>query len=234
MSQQFGAIHPRVILDIETSGYPFESLDEKQQEYLLRFAETPAAREEEKLKVNLYPLTAEVVCIGLLNVDTGQARVLIRTPEDAAPWSDPGGTVEYLPGDERAILEQFWEWAPRFGQLITFNGRAFDGPFLHLRSAILRIKATRNLVPYRYDASRHCDLLEQFTYYNTTRKFSLDFYCLGFGMDSPKRQGVTGLDVNTLHAAGRYREIAEYNHRDLLATKDLYMRWREFICMDAE
>jgi 3'-5' exonuclease len=231
MTHEHGPARSRVVVDIETAGYPFETLDGQQQDYLLRFADSPEAIEEEKKKINLYPLTAEVVCIGMLNADTGKARVLMQAPEGTPSWTDADGAVTYLPGDERAILMQFWEWIPRFGQMISFNGRAFDGPFLHVRSAMLGIRATRNLVPYRYDASRHCDLLEQFTYYNTTRRFSLDFFCLAFGIESPKRQGVTGLDINALHAEGRYREIAEYNHRDLLATRALYERWRDCIAI---
>jgi 3'-5' exonuclease len=220
---------PGIILDIETAGYPFESLDEARQEYLLHFAGTPEERELEMKKVNLYPFTARLICIGLMNVATGAARILVQAPEGTEQWEDAGGMVRFLPGNEHAMLRQFWEWIPRFGQIVTFNGRAFDGPFLHLRSAILGIRATRNLVPYRYDSSRHCDLLEQFTFYAMTRKFNLDFYCEGFGIPSPKRQGITGHDMNALFAEGRYRKIAEYNHGDLCATRALFERWRDFV-----
>lgn len=229
MTHSWGHNCSRVVIDIETAGYPFETLDEQQKDYLLRFADTPDEVEQEKLKINLYPLTAEVVCIGLMNVDSGHASVLVQAPAGTQPWTSEDESVRYIPGDERSILTQFWEWIPLYQQMITFNGRAFDAPFLHVRSAILKIAATRNLVPYRYDASRHCDLLEQFTFYNATRKFSLDFFCLGFGIDSPKRHGVNGLDVNAMHREGRFREIAAYNHRDLRATCELFLRWQDYM-----
>jgi len=93
----------------------------------------------------------------------------------------------------------------------------------------LRIKPTRDLLPYRYDASKHCDLLEQFTFYGAIRKFNLDFYCKAFGVDSPKSHGVTGLRLGTLWNEKRFREIAEYCLGDLKATAELYRRWEAYL-----
>jgi len=59
------------------------------------------------------------------------------------------------------------------------------------------------------------------------RRFNLDFYCKAFGIESPKSHGVTGMDVNTLMAEGKFREIAEYCLRDVHATVELYRIWKE-------
>ena len=59
------------------------------------------------------------------------------------------------------------------------------------------------------------------------RRFNLDFYCKVFGIDSPKAQGITGMDVARLLEEGRYRDIAEYCLRDVRATVDLYRVWKE-------
>ena len=59
------------------------------------------------------------------------------------------------------------------------------------------------------------------------RRFNLDFYCKAFGLESPKSHGITGADVNSLLAAGRYRDIAEYCLRDVKATVCLYQIWKE-------
>ncbi len=217
----------RVVFDIETSGRDFDSLDEQQQDYLTRFAKTPEELEAEKLKVNLYPYTAEVVCIGLLNVDSQNGEVLVQAPTGTQPWKSPDGNIAFIPGSERELIERFWDRIKNFDQMVTFNGRTFDGPFLHIRSAMLGVKASRNLLPYRYDANQHCDLLDQLTFYGAFRKFSLDFICMAFGIDSPKRHGVTGLDVNALFREGRFREIAEYNALDIIATRNLFLAWDE-------
>jgi len=218
-----GGMPTRVVFDIETSGFDFDTLDESQQAYLTKFCDTPEKREEEKLKVNLYPYTAEVVSIAMLNVDSLHGEVMVQGPS-GKDWETPDQNVFFRTASENEILEWFWSRITKFDQFITFNGRGFDAPFLHIRSAIRNVKSTRNLMPYRYDSKNHYDILEQLTFYNAYRKFSLDFICTSFGIDSPKRQGITGHDINQLHREGKYRDIAEYNFRDVLATRELFLR----------
>ena len=217
-----------VVLDIETVGFPVESFDEIQQKYLLKFAGTDADRTEAIQKLSLYPTTAQIIAVGMLNPETNRGKILFQSDELLDYYSDDE-LVHFKSGNEKDILEQFWLDIGHYDQFVTFNGRAFDCPFLMMRSAILQIQPTRNLMPYRYDASVHCDLLEQFTFYGALRKFNLDFYCKSFGIESPKMQGVTGLDMKVLNEEKRYREIAEYNLRDLKATAELFRRWEKFL-----
>jgi DNA polymerase III epsilon subunit-like protein len=217
-----------VVLDIETLGFPVESFDETQQKYLLKFAETDADRAEIIQKLNLYPTTAQIIAIGMLNPETNRAKILFQSDEKLDYYSDDE-LVHFKSGSEKELVEQFWLDIGHYDQFVTFNGRGFDCPFLMLRSAILQVPPTRNLMPYRYDASIHCDLLEQFTFYGALRKFNLDFYCKSFGIESPKAHGVTGLDMKQLTEEKRFREIAEYNLRDLYATAELFRRWEKFL-----
>jgi len=217
----------KVVVDIETLAHPLDAFDRAQQEYLLRPA--PAMdRSEALLRLNLSPLTARILAIAMLNPDTMRGRVHYEHPGGAAGLT-ADGEVELLPGSEHEMLEAFWSAVRQYPQLITFNGRAFDGPFLMLRSALLGIPPTRNLVPYRFSAAEHCDLLDQLTLYGATRRFSLDFYCKAFGIPSPKGNGITGLDMGTLVAEGRYMEIAGYCLEDARATAALYRKWKEFL-----
>jgi 3'-5' exonuclease len=217
-----------VVLDIETLGFPLDSFDEPQQKYLLRFAESDAERAETIQKLNLYPTTAHIIALGMLNPETNRGKILFQSDENLDDHSEDG-FVHFKSGTEKEILEQFWLDIGHYDQFVTFNGRAFDCPFLMLRSAILQVQPTRNLMPYRYDASVHCDLLEQFTFYGALRKFNLDFYCKSFGVESPKMHGVTGLDMKQLTEEKRFRDIAEYNLRDLQATAELFRRWEKFM-----
>jgi predicted PolB exonuclease-like 3'-5' exonuclease len=137
-----------------------------------------------------------------------------------------------VPGTEEEIINGFWKTVSHYSQFITFNGRTFDCPFLMLRSAILGIRPSRNLMPYRYSATEHCDLMEQLTYYGAFRRFNLDFYCKGFGIKSPKAEGITGLDMGPLMSEGRYREIAEYCLRDVKATAELFHRWHTLLSFE--
>ena len=216
----------RVVIDIETLGFPFESFDEVRQEYLLKFAETDAEREEAVQRLSLYPTTAQIIAIGMLNPDTNHGKVIFQSEERIDTFSEEE-QVQFVSCSEEEILRQFWNDVTRYDQFVTFNGRGFDCPFLLLRSAILRIKPSRNLMPYRYEPSIHCDLLDQLTFYGATRKFSLDFYCKSFGIESPKSHGITGLDLGRLFGEKRFRDIADYCLGDVRATAELFRRWEE-------
>jgi hypothetical protein len=222
----------RIVVDIETLALPLETFDETQRDYLLRFAETEAEREEALLKLNLYPATARVLAVGMLNPDSGRGRVFINAP-DMAGWTSDDGAVQFIPGDESQILTAFWKDLVPYRQIITFNGRGFDGPFLLFRSAVLGIRPTRNLMGNRYDTASHVDLLDQLTFYGALRKFNLDFFCKTFGIDSPKEHGITGLDLGGLVEQGRYKEIAEYCLGDVRATAELFRRWEATLSFDA-
>lgn len=218
----------RIVFDIETTGFPLDSFDEVQQLYLMKFSETDAEKAEAIRKLNLSALTAQVIAIGMLNPETNAGKVFYQTDETGS-WTSEDGTIEYIPGTEIENLERFWETIPRYEQFITFNGRSFDCPFLLLRSCLLGIKPTRNLMPYRYSSKEHCDLLEQLTFYGVARKYNLDFFCKAFAIPTPKDKGFTGLDLAEMFKARRYKEIAEYCMGDVQATAALYRKWDEFL-----
>jgi DNA polymerase elongation subunit (family B) len=230
----------KLVFDIETSALPPGHFDEAQREYLFRETERipdetarNLRRSEIQQQFNLWPLTAQVVCIAMLNADTQRGQVLF-TAEDCQEEAQ-AEPVEFVPCvDEAELLTAFWDVAKHYEAIVTFNGRGFDVPFIYLRSALLNVPISRkDWLGYRFQTDPHCDLAEQLTFYGVSgrdgaaRRFNLDFYCKAFGVESPKSQGVTGRDVNTLLAEGRFREIAEYCLRDVKATALLYQIWKE-------
>lgn len=225
----------KLIFDIETVGYEFDSLDESQREYLLRYAEKEKDEDLRTEKVdeairylNLYPFTAKVCAIGMLNSETGNSLVLYEGDENEE-WKGEDKNVSYKSLPEENIISTFWDYAKKADSVITFNGRNFDIPFLMLRSAILKIKPTRNFLGNRYGNKSHIDLLEKFTFHGMTKKFNLDFYCRSFGIESPKSKGVTGMEVNELFRAGRIKDIAIYCGEDVAATYELYKIWKSYL-----
>lgn len=231
---------PKLVFDIETSALPLETFDEAQQEYLLREAnkipdlEQREARQAEIVRLfSLWPLTARVVCIAMLNVDTARGQVLF-TAEDFEEEAGEKTQISFKPCvDEAELLASFWEVAKHYEGVVTFNGRGFDVPFIYLRSALLNVPISRrDWLGYRFQTEPHCDLADQLTFYSSGRdgagrRFNLDFYCKAFGIESPKGQGITGSDIGRLLEEGRCREIAEYCLRDVQATLLLYHIWRE-------
>jgi DNA polymerase elongation subunit (family B) len=221
----------RIVFDIETLGYPLESFDEQQQQYLMKFATTDEERLEVVQKLALTPFTGHIIAIGMLNPDSKHGKVWFESAQPES-FTLEDGAMEMISASEKDMLEYFWQTIVHYEQYITFNGRSFDCPFIMLRSAILGIRPTKNLLPYRFSFHEHCDLLEQLTFYNSIRKFNLDFYCKAFGIESPKSHGITGLDLGELYDQGRFREIAEYCYRDLKATAELYFRWQQFLMFE--
>jgi hypothetical protein len=234
----------KLVFDIETSALPLDTFDAVQHEYLFREAERladdaerSARRAEIQQLFNLWPLTAQVVCIAMLNADTVRGQVLFTAKDCEEPAGKEAGPVEFvLCRDEAQLLAAFWGVAKHYDTVITFNGRGFDVPFIYLRSALLNVPISRkDWLGYRFQCEPHCDLADQLTFYGGSRdgagrRFNLDFYCKAFGIESPKSHGVTGMDVNHLLARGCYRQIAEYCLRDVEATVRLYHIWRERLC----
>ena len=229
-----------LVFDIETSAIPLESFDEAAQEYLMRpasnlptEAEQEAKREELVQMMNLWPFTAQVVCVAMINAETLRGQVIFIADDFESNTRAASG-VEFVPVmDESELLAQFWAVAGHYDRVVTFNGRQFDVPFLYLRSAQLDVPITKkNWLGYRFATEPHCDLAEQLTFYNVSgrygaaRRFNLDFYCRVFGIESPKSHGVTGMDVNQLIEEERYGEIAEYCVRDVFATVKLFDIWK--------
>lgn len=218
----------KIIVDIETIGFDFESFDPKSQEYLLKYSETDEDKEDAKKKLSLYPMTGEIVAIGMLNPETMKGCVLFQDKGTKIEKQEEDGVV-YEAGTEKEILEKFWDRVKTYKQVVTFNGRGFDAPYLILRSAINKIRPSRNLMGYRYDFKDHCDLLEQLTFYGAVRKYNLDFYAKSFGIKSSKDAGVDGSMVGDLYKEKKYMEVAKYCYRDLVTTKELYEYWDKYI-----
>jgi predicted PolB exonuclease-like 3'-5' exonuclease len=218
----------KVVVDIETIGFDFEAFEKETQAYLLKYAKDDEERAEVKMRLALSPLTGEIVTIGMLNPDTKKGMILFQNKgEEKVEFEENG--VKYESGTEKAILEKFWELVQNYDQVITFNGRSFDGPYLTLRSAKHEIHPAKNLFGYRYDYRSHCDLLEQLTFYGATRRYTLDFYAKFFGIKSSKDEGVSGGMVGELYQAGRYLEIARYCAHDLATTAELYAHWDKYL-----
>jgi len=217
-----------IIFDIETIPTDFNSLDKVQRQYLLKFSETKEEEEKTKEQMALWAPTNEIVAIGMLSVE-GENGAVYYQSEDKEVSGFEEDNIKYSCGSEEEILEKFWKAISFANRFVTFNGRGFDCPVLMLRSAMLKVKPSKNLMPYRYSADVHVDLLEQLTFYNSARKFNLDFYCKAFGIKSPKASGITGHDVKPLFEAGEYEKIARYCAGDLWATRELYLRWRDYV-----
>ena len=232
----------KLIFDIETIGENFDELDSATQEVLTKWIKKDSESEEEYVKaleelksgLGFSPLTGQIVAIGVLDYDKNQGVVYFQAPgENLKEFQEDN--ITFKPCSEKEMLENFWKGAEKYNEFITFNGRSFDAPFLAVRSAVHKIKTSKDLMSNRYLNSQrfgatHIDLFDQLTFYGAVRrKGGLHLWCRAFGITSPKAQGVTGDDVAQLFKEKKYKEIARYNVGDLNATKELYDYWKNYI-----
>ena len=99
-----------LLFDIETCGVDFASLDEAQQEYLMRPAQKEATEESREAKraeiiqqLNLWAPTSRVIAIGMLNVDSGKGKVVYQS-DDFEEWTSEDGILEFGSGTEEDML----------------------------------------------------------------------------------------------------------------------------------
>ena len=227
-----------LVFDIETIGQDFDSLPPSVQEFLLRPAGGKEEEEAEIRKRNaLLPFTGEVVCIAMHNTEKNAGGVFYRNRSagDPEPAADAGVACAYTRFDsEKELLAAFWERIQK-GPIddrpyVTFNGRGFDVPFLCIRSGIRSVRVTKDLLGNRYKSDTHVDLLDWLKFQGAFwGRFNLDMACRAFGIESPKSEEAHGHMVSEMWVAGRGADIARYCYGDVVATGQLYQRWRDFM-----
>lgn len=217
-----------VVFDIETVGGDWNALDEAQRAYLLKNAKS---EEEQRLVpewLSLWPVTGKIVVLAMQNIETGRGRVWYECEGGRNEEKSEDEFFDFIGDTEAAFLEEFWKAVAKYDRFVTFNGRGFDCPWLMLRSAMLGVRPSRNLMGYRYSFSPHTDLLEVLTFFGgggtAARKFNLDFYCKAFGIPSPKEEGMDGYSVGPYYREGKLLEIARYCRRDVEATAALFRK----------
>ncbi|MFH1050822.1 MAG: ribonuclease H-like domain-containing protein [bacterium] len=238
-----------LVFDIETVPLPFESFSESQQEYILRGTSGEEEIQKKKNEMGLTPLTAQVVCIGIQLIERdekGENKTLrhgaiavdngMNDNEERKDQLSDGTPCFFY--NEKTALEKFWKTITKYEpvHLISFNGRGFDAPFLMLRSALLGLKPSKNIMSgTKFNYGMHTDLIDELTFYNpsfgygATKRFNFDFYTRAFGLTSPKGEGIDGSKVPEFYANGKIKEISEYCLRDVKATWDLYLLWEKYL-----
>jgi hypothetical protein len=235
-----------ISFDIETSAIPYETFSESQREYLIRGAKTDEEKQKKIDEMALYPMTSQVaaICMKIIkytdkNELTEKNVALMTNPEldDEETSNFQENQTYYYEANETNVIQTFWKTLAKYksATLISFNGRSFDAPFLMLRSAILNIIPTRNLMNgTKFNYSQHIDLLDELTFYSNTfygatKRFNFDFYTKAFGLKSPKSEGVDGSKVGELFKNKEYKVIADYCLRDVDATWLLYNRIKDYL-----
>lgn len=232
----------KLIFDIETVGENFDELDETTKITLTKWVKKESKSDSEYQKelqelkdgLGFSPLTGEVVAIGVLDYEKNRGAVYFQAPGENIEETEENG-IKFKQASEEEMLDNFWTVAKSYQEFVSFNGRAFDVPFLMVRSAIHNIRPSKDLMSNRYLNSqkydaKHIDLLDQLSFYGAVwKKGNLHLWSRAFGIESPKAQGITGEDVGKLFKEKKFLDIAKYNTGDLFATKNLYEYWEKYL-----
>lgn len=231
----------RVIIDIETVGKDFELFDEVTKRDIISkiTAEQGTQEYEDQLlsltqELQFSPLMGEVIVIGAYDVEKETGVVSFQSKDTDLQETTEGNMV-YKVRSEKSMLEAFWGGIAEYDECITFNGRGFDIPYLIARSGVQKVHVTRDLMSNRYNNRSwggilHIDLYDQLKYYGSVQRAgSLHLWTQAMGIESPKGGSIEGKDVGKAFAEGRAFEVAQYNAKDLIATAELYKRWKEYM-----
>lgn len=233
-----------IVIDIETLGPRWEEIDAPTQEYLTERAKNRAKWDGETLteeqaaevaaeRLALDTGLASVAAIGMYSLRKTRPRVLVPVAaETAVDGHIPLEVDVDWHENERAMLSRFWRYLKEIGnsRIVTFNGRGFDGPNLMIRSAMLDITCTRDLVGNRYYVDNNLDLQHALAFMGAVRGgYGLEYWCLRFDIPSPKDQGIDGSDVERLVRAGEWHLLINYVGGDVLRSGQLYQRMQHFL-----
>ncbi len=221
-----------LVFDIET--VPGVYLDEVPATVLKAIEERASRNEgDTEMVMGLSPLLGKVVSLAF-----GEGEPAADTePDVCALVVPPEGhddirTREYpgwmIPVSECQLLQAFWCLAEHAEVVVSYNGRAFDVPFLVGRSLVHGIPARVDLLGNPYALRPHLDLYRVVTNGRSLGPSTLDMVCWALGIESPK--GVMdGSMVAPTYRDGGIETIAEYNRGDVVATTAVYHRIRDNI-----
>ncbi len=228
------------VLDIETIPRDLRSEPRKIQEYVweralrreadagievglddyLAAADDPAlaaVRDRVDRYMTLRPEFGHVVCIGMGH--DARRRGDLETKAVTAR-----GVAE-----ERRILEAFWDVvkARRDWCFITYNGLAFDLPFLLRRSIYLGVTPTTGLPLRPFALDSHFDVMRVLSNWERGDAVRLDIVAELLGL-SKSPPGMDGSQVLGLWRAGRVEEIEAYCLGDVRLVYEVFLRIEGF------
>lgn len=133
--------------------------------------------------------------------------------------------VLYENGDEKVMLEKFWELAKNADLFVGHNVMDFDLRFIFQRSVVNKVEPARKDLSFaRYRSFPIFDTMHEWNKWAfSNNSVGLEHLALSLGIPTPK-DGIDGSQVYPFYKAGRVDEILEYCKRDVETTRAVYKR----------
>lgn len=199
------------VFDIETEAFP-----ESEVAHLMPEFKAPSNYSDpSKIAAYKYGQKAEWLERLALSPTTGRVLVI-------GVWQQATGQTEIFEGDEKDILNRFWNMVGLGGGWVGFNSNSFDLPFAIKRSLRLGVKPAVNLFKSRYSSKldQFEDIREYWQCGDKTCSGSLDVVSKFFGL---KGKNGSGKDFAKLYRTDKPKAIA-YAVNDIELTRDLGLR----------
>lgn len=219
-----------LIFDIETVPQPWDLFDDYTKVQLIRNA-GEKGEVGAKAQLGLSPFTGSIVSVAMYDVERRQGAVYFVGDGSDTTYSEEGFVIKER--TENGILEDFWEGVLSYDVFVTFNGRAFDVPFLLHRSVVHGIRPSLAFNQSRYltkqSSPYHIDLMDELTMYGAmSKRPSLHLLLRAYGIESKKGE-VDGSQVAELFHAKKFRDLVRHNIDDIIATTALYEKWKHHL-----
>ncbi len=188
-----------LFLDIETVPTP-EALAESG----LLDSQIQLDEQEIIKRLSLSAVTARILCLGYA----------VEPPSNSS--------VEVVEGDEKEILQKFWQLAADCNLFVGHNVLDFDLRFLYQRSIIHRIKPSREISFARFRNAPVFDTMHEWSKWGRDLT-SLDRLAKALNIASPKGE-LDGSKVYPYYRAGKLSEIYDYCKGDVETVRQIYRR----------
>jgi predicted PolB exonuclease-like 3'-5' exonuclease len=187
----------------------------------------PAEKEKEKILLDIYK---RKIAKGNKSLTTFE-EYLEKTGLDGTfgriaciGYAINDAAAECLVGDEKKMLQDFWEIAKTCDLFVGFNNMDFDLRFIYQRSVIQNVRPTKDLIFARYRSSPIYDVMHEWKKWDNQSSISLHALAKALGLQSSKEGGIEGSGVAKAYEGGKIKEIAEYCKRDVEVTRKIYKR----------
>jgi predicted PolB exonuclease-like 3'-5' exonuclease len=161
----------------------------------------------------------EAEIVKKLSLSAATSRILCLAYALEPPLDSP---VLVLGGDEREIIQGFWQLAIDTDLFVGHNLLDFDLRFIYQRSIIHRIKPSREISLARFRNAPVYDTMHEWSQWGREH-VSLDLLARALGVPSPK-ETLDGSKVYPYFQAGRLPEICDYCCRDVETVRLVYRR----------
>jgi len=176
----------------------------------------------------LSPVCGRIACIGVREVQEESYSVF--------PELTPAEITDHFIYniDEKKMLEEFKKLIKPQTQLITFNGKNFDFPFLMFRAAIHKISLKLDIYPYNKDYGKENVHIDLFVHLNQISNLSMLGSDWGLKMVSLKKWmqyfglgtklSIADGDISIVECinSGNIEKLKEYCMNDVQKTYELF------------